>query len=198
MNNFLILIICAWSNPTAIAQGLVEFNNNPSTLVTFGFTNTAAISGATGSYYFGLLTSVSGAPNSFTFAGIYATNVWTVPGRFIGGTRTVNGWAPGSTMFYEVAGWSVTEGVTWNPQWLLGNFGTGYGFFGISAVASGSAGGGSPPAPPLPLFGGTGISQGFNLDPHPLILIPEPGSLALAGVGFAIFVVLRLRNRKSA
>jgi hypothetical protein len=177
----------------AFAQGLVTFNNNPNTLVTSGSPgNTSSISGAAGSYYFGLLTSASGAANTFTFAGIYATNV-TAPGRFIGGTQTVNGWAPGTTVFYEVAGWSASLGATWQPGWLLGNFGAASGFFGISGSASGASGGGTPPAPPLPLFGGTGLTSGFNLAPTGAV-VPEPSTMALAGLGAAALLIFRRRK----
>ena len=184
-------ILCLSALATgAFAQGLVTFNNNPTTLVTSGPPgNTASISGAAGSFYFGLLTSTSGSAGTFTFAGNYATNVATAAGRFIGGTQTVNGWAPGTTMFYEVAGWSASLGPTWQPGWLLGNFGGKSGDFGISASASGAAGGGTPPAPPFPLFGGTGIGSGFNLAP-----IPEPSSMALAGLGAAALLIFRRRK----
>jgi hypothetical protein len=82
-------------------------------------------------------------------------------------------------MFYKVAGWSASLGTTFNPAWLTGNPNgpfTGYGLFGLSAVASGVAGGGSMPAPPFPLFGGTGL-PGFNLLPTfltvPTVPIPD-------------------------
>jgi hypothetical protein len=185
-------ILCLGALTTgAFAQGLVSFNNSAATLVTSGSPgSTASISGAAGSYYFGLLTSASGAAGTFTFAGNYATNSGVAAGRFLGGTQTVNGWAPGTTVFYEVAGWSSSLGATWNPAWLLGNFTT-PGFFGISSSASGAAGGGNPPAPTLPLFGGTGITSGFNLAP---VGVPEPSSMALAGLGAAALLIFRRRK----
>ena len=175
----------------AFAQGLVIFNNSATTLVTSGAPgNTASISGAAGSFYFGLLTSASGAANTFTFAGNYATNSGVAAGRFLGGTQIVNGWAAGTSQFYEVAGWSASLGPTWTPGWLAGNFGGKSGFFGISGSASGVSGGGNPPAPTLPLFGGTGIASGFNLAPT----VPEPSSMALAGLGAAALLIFRRRK----
>jgi hypothetical protein len=189
MKNTLIIIICAWSNLTAIAQGLVEFNNSPSTFFTAGKNVNYPGPGYQGTFYFGLLTSTSGLTGTFTFSGNYATNSPYAYGRFIGGTQAVNGWAPGASVFYEVAGWSASLGPTWNPGWLLGNFAGKTGFFGTSSLGNGIAGGGTPPAPPFPLFGGTGISAGFNL--APTALIPEPSSMALTGFGGAFLLIFR-------
>jgi hypothetical protein len=197
----LLGMLCVSALATAaFSQGLVIFNNTPSTLVTLGYAgNTAPIWGATGplvgSWFFALLTSPSGLPGTFSFSGNYATNYPTAyggptAGRFIGGTQTVNGWAPGTTMFYEVAGWSSSFGHDWQPGWLLGNFGAASGFFGLSASASGTAGGGTPPIPAFPLFGGTGISGGFNLAPIGTD-VPEPSSMTLMGFCAAVLVVFR-------
>jgi hypothetical protein len=78
-----------------------------------------------------------------------------------GGTVLVPGWQPGARMFYLVAGWHYSLGTTFQPNWLSG---PGYfDLFSPSAVGSGIAGGGPQNLPPLPLFGGTGITSGFNL-----------------------------------
>ena len=179
MKNSLILIICGWLNLTAFAQGLVVFANTASTPVIANVNwasgdsfTTIPINGQGGSWYFALLTSVSGLPGTFAFSGI------------------VSGWAPGKTMFYEVAGWSASLGPTWQLGWLDGNFGGKAGILGISSSGSGVAGGGIPPASPFPLFGGTGINQGFSI----LLAIPEPRSIALAGLAFALLLVSHLRT----
>jgi hypothetical protein len=179
----------------AFAQGVVIFNNNPATLVSSGQTaqTATAISGAAGSYFFGLLTSATGAAGSFTFQNLYGTNSAVGAGRFFGGTVSVPGWAAGTTMSYEVAGWGSSLGHTFNPAWLTS---APNGFFGVSAVGSGIAGGttaGGQSFPTLPLFGGTGIGTGFALT-GPTSVVPEPSSMALAGLGAAALLIFRRRK----
>jgi len=187
-------ILCLSAMATgAFAQGTVTFNNSSTTLVSATVNNqTAAINGAAGSYYFGLLTSASGAPGSFTFSGVYATNFPTANGgRFIGGTVGVPGWTPGTTMSYEIAGWAASLGTTFNSSWLTTAPG---GLFGVSAIASGVSGGVNPTSgqsfPTLPLFGGTGLNSGFTLTSA----VPEPTSMALAGLGAAALLIFRRRK----
>jgi hypothetical protein len=188
----LAAILCLSALTTgAFAQGLVTFNNGVTSLITSGAAGSMAnlAAGSAGSYYFALLTSPSSA-GPFTFAGVYATNT-AGAGKIAGGTVPVTGWAPGATMSYEVAGWSASLGTTWTPGWLIGNFATA-GFFGISAVATGTAGGGSPvPAPAWNIFGGSGLT-GFNLSP--VAPVPEPTSMALAGLGAAALLIFRRRK----
>jgi len=180
----------------AFAQGLINFNNSSTTLISANIGgNVATLSGASGSYLFGLLTSAS-ATGPFTFASVYGTNlVNTTGGRFTGGNGVpVNGWAPGATMFYEIASWSTAGGVvTFNSAWVKadGTVGTSLpSLFGVSAIGSGVAGGGANSLPPLPLFGGvSGLTQGFTLQG-----VPEPTSMALAGLGAAALLIFRRRK----
>ena len=187
----LAAILCLSALTTgAFAQGLVTFANGPTTLIsaTIGGVSASTAAGAPGSYYYALLTNGT-ATGTFSFAGLMQTNSASA-GR-IGPTytTTVNGWAPGQALFYEVAGWSASLGTTWNPAWLTGNFGGKLGNFGVSVAVSGTAGGGSPPAPAWNLFGGTGL-QGFNLPS----IVPEPSSMALAGLGAAALLIFRRRK----
>jgi len=175
----------------AFAQGLVNFANNPQTLVSANINGSLAnISGPSGSYYFALLTSATPA-GPFTFTGLLGTNlVNATGGRFSGGNGVaVNGWAAGSTLNYEIAGWDASLGSTFNPAWLTTAPATG--LFGISAVGSGVAGGGAQSLPTLQLFGGTGITSGFSLTGTS---IPEPSSMALAGLGAAALLIFRRRK----
>src|SRR6516225_9248940 len=101
----------------AFAQGLINFGNQPVTLISYGYPGSAVPlpAGAPGSFYFGLLTSAT-ATGPFSFASVYGTNSSTA-GRIAQNGATVIGWLPGATMFYEVAGWSANFGVTFNPAW---------------------------------------------------------------------------------
>jgi len=196
----LAAILCLGALTTgAFAQGLVAFANGPTTLISLtpAVGSPAAISASpVGSYYFALLTAATAAgPFTLNTPAIYATN--TAAGSKLGpGTYTpaVAGWAPGATMFYEVAGWSASLGTTYNPAWatLASNKFPANGFFGMSGIASGAAGGGSPPAPALPLFGGTGLA-GFSLGTV-TTGVPEPTSMALAGLGAAALLIFRRRK----
>jgi hypothetical protein len=202
----LATVLCACALTTgAFAQGTVVFANGPTTLISYSPTGTPQTLPASpvGSFYFGLLIS-SSATGPFTFTGVYATN--TVAAGHLGpGTYqpVVNGWLTGQTMFFEVAGWSASLGVTFKSGWLVNNMPApvndpiwlpSFGFFGLSNIGSGAAGGGPVPAPALPVFGGTGVS-GFELFPGalgPPPPFPEPSSLTLLGLG----ALLIFRRRK--
>ena len=192
----LAAILCVSALTTgAFAQGLINFFNNANTLVSSGpASGGTAISGAAGSYYFGLLTSPVGA-GTFTFAGVMGTNQ-TVAGRFFGGASVpVTGWAAGTAKDFEVAGWSASLGTTFDPLWLQNNFGGKNGFFGLSGTGTGQAGGSTATGtlPNLNIFGGaTGIQNGFNLNPAGVL--PEPSSMALAGLGAAALLIFRRRK----
>lgn len=192
MKNVASILCVSALTTAAFAQGLVNFGNGPTTQITAGGPGVpvwgdALPANSAGSFYFGLLTSPM-ASGPFTFAGVYGTNS-AAAGRIGTYTTSVPGWAPGTSRFYEVAGWSANLGQAFNPNWLVGNFDAGSGFFGLSAVANGTPGGGGAlPAPSWNLFGGTGLT-GFNL--LPVNLVPEPSTFTLAGVGAALFVFRR-------
>lgn len=177
------------------AQGFINFFNTASTLVT---TDTSSGGGPVGppldagAYFFGLLTSPVGA-NHFTFAGVYGTNQ-AFAGRFTGGGGVaVKGWAAGTARDFAVVGWSASEGTTFNPAWLTGDFAA-VGRFGVSSLGTGVAGGLTTLGflPNLNIFGGTtGIQTGFAL--QAVTPIPEPSGSALSGLGFAVTLIFRCR-----
>jgi hypothetical protein len=190
----LAAILCLSALTTgAFAQGLVNFFNSSSTLSSATINGqTAATSGAAGSWFYGLLIAPAGTtdPKAFSFSGAYATNL-PVAGRFTGGANVaVTGWAAGASMSYEVAVWSSSLGATFQNSWLTTGP-TGQGNFGLSPIATGVSGGaGQPASPAYNLFGGaTGIQSGFNALP-----VPEPTSMALAGLGAAALMIFRRRK----
>jgi hypothetical protein len=192
----LAALLCLGALATgAFAQGTVTFNNNPATLISVGpvGAGVATAANSPGSYYFGLLTSLTGAAGSFTFAQVYGTNN-AAAGRFTGGTATLANIAPGTSFSFEVAGWSASLGATFNPAWIANppNFGTASGSFGLSGIGTAVAGGGTPPAPPGIIFGATGLTSGFNMTPTGVV--PEPTSMALAGLGAAALLIFRRRK----
>jgi hypothetical protein len=190
----LAAILCLSALTTgAFAQGLVTMGNGPTTQISASTgasgASVALASGNAGTYYFGLLTQAA-AGGPYAFANVYGTNS-AGAGRIAGYTTSVAGWAAGQTLNYEVAGWSASLGTTWSAGWLTGNFGGKSGYFTVSSPAAGTAGGGSPvPAPAWNLFGGSGLT-GFNLAPAG---VPEPTSMALAGLGAAALLIFRRRK----
>jgi hypothetical protein len=189
MRKAIVTLFVSLAATSGNAQGLVNFFNNSTTLISMGFD---PVGSAAQPYYFGLLAAPPGTadPLEFTFTGVYGTNQ-AAAGRFSGGSgRAVNGWAPVQSRSFLVAGWSAELGHDFNPDWLRAYFG-GPPWFpslcGISGIGTGVAGGfdGTSTFPNLMIFGAApSITSGFNL-----IAIPEPSGLvlALAGVCAAAF-----------
>lgn len=190
----LAAILCLTALATgAFAQGLIKFQNSSTTLVSVGGTAQA------GTFYYALLAAAPGTTDraAFQFTGLYATNTATA-GRLQGGSLlgvTANSaWPALTERSFYVAGWSSDLGVTFNQDWLSGNFGAvSTGFFGWSAIATGTSGGPDPvtgqTVPALALWSGTTLTSGFNLTP-----IPEPTTMALAGLGAAALLIFRRRK----
>src|SRR5262249_8295738 len=130
MNRLIAVFFLSVSVIGGSGQGLINFANNPNTLITAGSDFGLILHGT---YYFALLTSPVGA-NTFSFAGAYATNVMS-PGRFSGGFGVaISGWPAATSRDFEVVGWSANLGTTFNAAWLSGTFGSVNGFFGVSSV----------------------------------------------------------------
>lgn len=167
-------------------QGLINFANGPTTLVSqggfpIGYPVGGVYVNPAGSYYFALLMAPAGTTNpvEFSFANAYATNT-SNPGEILGESNmAVPGWPSDVTKAYMVAGWSANlGGPSWNQGWLSGRFSQA-GWFGISAIGTGVPGN---------LFGGsTGIQIGWEL--LPVGAVPEPSSLVTAIMGAGILIV---------
>jgi hypothetical protein len=183
-----------------------------------------SIGTAASGFYFALYTASSSINSAtvgdllsptWTFTGLYGANI-AAAGRFTGGANvaTTTGWAPGVTNSYCIVGWSAglgaqnintlskAAGATLSPAGVWS--GSGFGaadvgqFLGISAVGFGAAGGGPTGLPAFSLFGavangqGTPIPTGFDL--NVISIIPEPSTMALAGLGAAAMVIFRRRK----
>jgi hypothetical protein len=180
---------------TILAQGIVDFYNTSTTLVSSGPAGQeTVISGPPGAYYFGLLIAPPGSSqlSQFTFSGLYATNIVpSIPGQVFGGYSVrVPNWVAGTSMSFLVAGWSASLGHDWSPQWTSGVF-AGSGEFGLSSIGTGTSGAlGAPPLSPSPMFGGlSGIQTGWDLSP-----VPEPSVLGLWGLAGIISLTHCLRR----
>src|SRR2546430_14800775 len=106
----------------AFAQGTVNFVNTSTTLFRTNSTGIGGTAGSTanvgGQFYYAVFTAPSTVTSAnasdlltstWTFDGIYGTNI-AAAGRLSGGNgvATAQGWAPGATNSFLVAGWSAT------------------------------------------------------------------------------------------
>jgi hypothetical protein len=151
-------------------------------------------------------------------AGITMTNATLASGGRINGPSGTVGqtqnWPAGSFQSYIIVGWTANEGTTWaafaanlfgaqffanggNSYWLPGSNGLliNGGFIGASTIQLGAAGD-AVGAAPFSLFGspgpaGTPISTPTTLW---LVMIPEPSSFALIGLGGAALIISRRRR----
>ncbi len=182
---------------TARADGLIHFLNQsakPITLSSNGI-DLGLMPGVLGQYRFELFVAPTGTtdPFQFTPTGLQGTNI-TAAGRFIGGNNlVVPGVSPGLNGAILVRGWSTSLGNDYSTAFSLWSSGAG-GFLGESEIATpflygGDSGNGVIPTSPA--FGGVyGIQQGFTLS-----TVPEPSSMALAGLGAASLLIFRRRKK---
>jgi hypothetical protein len=203
----LVTTLCLAALATgAFAQGLVKFQNSTATSITQKLLDGTIIAtpNAPQGFYYALLMAVEGEanPHVFSFAGVLATNTGTA-GRLQGGSLLgvqTTGWTPGSTKSFLVVGWSSDQGAAFNQAWMaLGNVDTGNGlfagtpggWFGVSKIGTGAAGGTDPitggSLPALAVFGAApSLTTGFTLVP-----VPEPATMALAGLAAALLIFRR-------
>jgi len=116
-------------------------------------------------------------------------------GKISGGANTVTtagdpGAATSTPNQFIVVGWSVADGASWSA--FLNNLqaGTLIGgtYAGVSAVGTGVA----SSSPPEGIFNGTGlINSPINLAE---VVVPEPGTLALAAIGGASLLLFRRKK----
>lgn len=201
MKKIIAILALAATTSLSFSQGVINWNNTAGTLISLNGSALPAnspISPET-SFHFALFIAPVGtaAPsggllnlglddeNWQQVAG-YAVNSTAAAGagRFQNpGTATVNGFAAGTSVHFLIRGWqSTTGGADWGAARL------GLTYIGQSAVGTALLGGGPIPTPSA--FGvGEGQIGGFNLAP-----VPEPSSLALAGLGAASLLIFRRRK----
>jgi hypothetical protein len=202
----------------AYAQGTVKIYNITSTfLISTNGTaqngnSTGKIAGAADSYYFVLLTDVNTPTSSNPLTGgwtvaqsggsiAYGNNYTPIAGGLTSagaanGT-SIDNWTPGVSENVEVVGWSASLGTTWaqieaeltSGQWTAAGY---YGISGEGLVASGGVG--SPASPATTIFNTSGgIASGFNLN-GVTSAVPEPGTMALAGLGGLSLLAFRRKK----
>jgi hypothetical protein len=197
MKKLLIAVGLAAVVSSASAQGLVNFFNSPTTLVTLRDgqgNNLGSTPAVAGQYYFQLFVAPAGTATDVGFtSSIMGTNQASA-GRFSGGANVGVAGAPaGSTRAIIVRGWSASYGSDYAQALAAWTAGTA-GYLGSSSIAPNFVFGGfdgTGTIPTLPAFGGTvGIQTGFALSAP----VPEPSSIALAGLGAASLLLFRRRK----
>lgn len=186
---------------SAFAQGTVNFANSSGSLITANGTAIAANGG-----FAQLIWAPAGTANptpyaqgdpaawftansawqAVTAANGGIDNIGPAAGRFAGGTATVPTATPGASIQAIVAGW------TGNFADLNAAF-AGQASIGMSAPFTLATGNPTTVPPGTPGVMSTVFTGGVNALPTGAV-IPEPSTLALAGLGVAALLVLRRRS----
>jgi hypothetical protein len=188
----------------SFAQGIVNFGNSSTTLIS---ANGVSMPGsATSTFYFAIFMAPSGTVTAdfqtiptggFTDAAwgnaLYTTvNHASAAGRLAttAAAAQIPGFAGGSTADFIVRGWSANAGATYAEA--LASYGAGLqgALFGTSRIGNNIVLSDGAGIPVTTLFGvGGNQIGGFNLVP-----VPEPSSMALAGLGAASLLIFRRRK----
>jgi len=207
MKKLLILTVLIGSTTLCFAQGMMFWGNTPGTLIsdgTLGSPMPFRVSPQT-TYYFGLFIAPYGTPAPLPgFAGIndpnwqnvvsYTTNSTAAggAGRLQSpGAAVISGYSPGETVSFVIRGWHSSAG---GADWQVAKQGLTLFNYGQSDLGFVPLGGGALPS--WNAFGVLNESYAKQVDGF-VIGVPEPSSLALAGLGVASCFLARRYNRKS-
>ena len=187
----------------SFAQGVVNFGNGSTTLISANGTSIPGSSVST--FYFAVFMAPSGTvTQDFLAAPAFGDATWgsalyttvnhaTAVGRLAttAGAAVIPGYNGGSTADFIVKGWSANAGATYAEALAAFTGGTvPTAYFGVSRIANNIVlgDGGGIPTPSLFGVGGNQVI-GFNLTS-----VPEPSSMALAGLGAASLLMFRRRK----
>jgi hypothetical protein len=170
---------------SAFGQGQLVFRNTPDTPVIDSLTGAKALPGVAiaGLYYTtdtAATPSVTPPLDSWTLAATTAiAPVEAFAGVYSGGTVTITGVDPGTSVLVQVRAWGAAY-ADYSGPWTAGE-----GLVGASNVMQVNLGGGSIPVPNI-----STIAEAFTLTP-----VPEPSTIALGLVG-GLGALLLIRRRK--
>lgn len=198
MKRIIIAAALAASLSGAYAQGTITFNNGSTSLITWGTTGlpAGAVAGASIDASFGIkvglfynssgstFTLVSPTPYLGTLSS-GATNA-AVAGRWNAGTVTVTGLTAGQSGSFQVRAWSSAF-ASYDAAKTAG------GPTGASATFTNPSGGAVDPGTGTtgPAASLSGFTSGFTVSGA---VIPEPSTVALAGLGLGALLLIRRRK----
>ena len=166
----------------ALAQGTVNFQSASANaiVVTAIGPNVPVGAGYIAALYGGSLGSLEAALNPLGATAPVTAGTGLI---IAGGTRVYNGVTPGAQGTFQVRAWTASSGGDW-----IAAIQSGVGFAGKTPLFNNPTGDptASPPGTPAFLSGWTA----------PLLVtpIPEPSTIALAGLGLASLLVIRRRK----
>lgn len=208
MKKLLTLAALIGATSFASAQGTFNWANTASTLVSAGGTATPVV--GTSQFIFAVFfapsSTVGGVGQTgplftapaFQAVGNYNTNT-TAAGRLASKTALAdlsNTYAAGSTVDFIIRGWSANAGTSWAAALAFWNNGSPSAdmYIGQSVIGNDFVLGGG--AIPNAGIVGAGPNQvgGFNMALVTGNVVPEPTSMALAGLGAASLLIFRRRK----
>lgn len=195
MKKLLIACLSVMASMAAFGQGQVNFLNNAATPIRTNLSGTIGNMAGANQWRIGLYTAPQGTVNEslFTLVAV-ATNSALVGGRIGAGGGLVDlAGNTGTPIAYQVKGWSLAAGASYEAAIATGN--PAY-YGGKSAIGGVTPAVGGAPVPSLfsstagtPEFVGQ-LSAGVDMFP----LVPEPSSIALGLLGLGAIALFRRRK----
>lgn len=219
MKKFILTVTLALAGLSAMAQGLINFQNNATTRY---FTNSTAIGGTRGQlaltansfvfalYYYDI--TANGMAGSSNYANyVFATSVFnsaSSQGLILGNAALGVTPPGGDAVAVFTIGYSASEGGLTGYQTrftpgsaspgTVGGWSGTSGFFGMSPVAYGGLGTGlvlaTAPSPGVVMYSNSAGLIGTIGGGTDLLPVPEPSTFALAGLGAAAMLIFRRRK----
>jgi len=203
MKKLLTIIALVGAATLSHAQGIINWQNSSATLISAGSSATPNVAGT---YFYAVFlapsTTAAGDGQSstvldpaFQTPGSYNTNA-AAAGRLNTRNGLDVGFAPGTTVDLIIRGWSANAGSTWAQALAFYNNGSPAQdmYIGTSLIANNFVLGGGA----IPVGNIMGVTPntvgGFSMLLVPGGVVPEPSSMALAGLGAASLLLFRRRK----
>jgi hypothetical protein len=204
MKKLLTLAVLVGATTLSFAQGTLLWNNTASTLISLDGSATPVRGADPMSVVnLGIFIAPFGTPApapspagfsdpNWQFVGAYGLNSTAAAGagRMANpGQATIAGFAPGTTVNFIIAGWRTTTGGVAADWSAARNNLLSYGHSSLGFLILG--GGAIPDSAAFGTTSSTTVQQvgGFNV-----VTVPEPSSMALAGLGAASLLLFRRRK----